>query len=42
MNLGEEVLQPLVDGLTRHKKVKLSEHGDLTPEVAMEVYKEAL
>lgn len=42
VNLGEEVLQALVDGLTRHKKVKLSEHGDLTPEVAMEVYKEAL
>ena len=42
VNLGEDVLQALVDGLTRHKKVKLSEHGDLTPEVAMEVYKEAL
>ena len=42
VNLGEEVLQALVDGLTRHKKVKLSEHGDLTPEVAMEVYKVAL
>ena len=42
VGLGGEVIQALVDGLTRHKKVKLSEHGDLTPEVALEVYTVAL
>lgn len=42
VGLGEEVIPALVEGLKRHKKVALSEHGDVTPEVAYEVYKTAL
>ena len=42
VGLGEEVIPELVEGLKRHKKVGLSEHGDVTPEVAYEVYKTAL
>ena len=42
VGLGEEVIPALVEGLKRHKKVALSEHGDVTPEVANEVYKTAL
>ena len=42
VDLGEEVIPALVEGLKRHKKVALSEHGDVTPEVAYEVYKTAL
>lgn len=42
VGLGEEVIPALVEGLKRHKKVALCEHGDVTPEVAYEVYKTAL
>ena len=42
VGLGEEVIPALVEGLKRHKKVALSEHGDITPEVAYKVYKTAL
>ena len=42
VGLGEEVIPALVEGLKRHKKVALSEQGDVTPEVAYEVYKTAL
>lgn len=42
VGLGEEVIPALVEGLKRHKKVALSERGDVTPEVAYEVYKTAL
>ena len=42
IGLGEEVIPALVEGLKRHKKVALSEHGDVTPEVAYVVYKTAL
>ncbi|WP_314073210.1 iron-containing alcohol dehydrogenase [uncultured Granulicatella sp.] len=42
VGLGEEVIPALVEGLKRHKKVALSEHGDVTPEVAYVVYKTAL
>ena len=42
VGLGEEVIPALVEGLKRHKKVDLAEHGDITPEVAYEVYKTAL
>ena len=42
VDLGEEVIPALVEGLKRHKKVALSEHRDVTPEVAYEVYKTAL
>ena len=42
VGLGEEVIPALVEGLKRHKKVSLSEHGDVTPEVAYAVYKTAL
>lgn len=42
VGLGEEVIPALVEGLKRHKKVALSEHGDVIPEVAYEVYKTAL
>ena len=42
VGLGEEVIPELVEGLKRHKKVALSEHGDVTPEVAYAVYKTAL
>ena len=42
VGLSEEVIPALVEGLKRHKKVALSEYGDVTPEVACEVYKTAL
>ncbi|WP_298645731.1 iron-containing alcohol dehydrogenase [uncultured Granulicatella sp.] len=42
VGLDEEVIPALLEGLKRHKKTSLSEHDDVTPEVAYEVYKTAL
>ena len=42
VGLDEEVIPALLEGLKRHKKTSLSEHGDVTPEVAYAVYKTAL
>jgi len=41
-NLGEEDIERVIASLTKHKMTKLSEKGDVTPEVSREILRAAL